>query len=254
MISLLQMSIHGKTGMVASDLSGDYALTPLARFPLKSPYRRLCCLLSVTSDGRTVAAGSVRTGAHFFDVTAGKEIRTLNPGYAECFVAITADGRLAATWNQMNETRRMQIWDVASSNVLHEISLPNGSNFAAFSPNGRWLAAGDDFQFRVFDVKTWQQLYAWPREAGGYWAYLAYSHDSRLLAVALSRNVIQLVEAATGRELARLEPPESHAIQWIAFDDQDARLAVAAGIVQLWDLRVIRRRLASMGLDWETAR
>jgi hypothetical protein len=42
-------------------------------------------------------------------------------------------------------------------------------------------------------------------------------------------------------------------ISWIAFNRDGTQLAVAlaTGPLQLWDLRLIRKQLASMNLDWE---
>jgi len=64
---------------------------------------------------------------------------------------------------------------------------------------------------------------------------------------------VRLIETATGRELATLTAPELHDIHWLCFRPDGEQLAVgcANGILQLWDLRRIRERLAEMGLDWE---
>jgi len=82
---------------------------------------------------------------------------------------------------------------------------------------------------------------------------MAFSADSRILAVAISRNTVRLVEAATGRELATLESPDRVGIDWITFSADGTQLAVVGGSgpIQLWDLRLIREQLALMGLDWE---
>ena len=76
---------------------------------------------------------------------------------------------------------------------------------------------------------------------------------SRMLAVAISRSTVRLVEAATGRELATLEAPDRLDINWIAFNADGTQLAVVGGSgpIQLWDLRLIRQQLAAMKLDWE---
>ena len=72
-----------------------------------------------------------------------------------------------------------------------------------------------------------------------------------MLALATSRTTVRLVEASTGRELATLTPPELHDIKDIVFNAQDSQLAIAGGAIQLWDLRIIREKLASMKLDWD---
>ena len=65
-----------------------------------------------------------------------------------------------------------------------------------------------------------------------------------------------LVEAETGRTVARLESPDSCDVRWATFSPDGSRLAVTTNelpaAVHVWDLRAIRKRLAAMGLDWET--
>jgi WD40 repeat protein len=126
-------------------------------------------------------------------------------------------------------------------------------NHASFSPNNQWLLVGNVMEFRVWDAATWQSRYTLPNEAAGFYGYSAFSPDSRMLAVATSRTTVRLVNAESGRELATLQAPEPLLISWIAFSPDGTQLAVAieAGPIQVWDLRSIRRQLASMNLDWE---
>src|SRR5262249_14079115 len=82
---------------------------------------------------------------------------------------------------------------------------------------------------------------------------MAFTPDGRVLALARSAGVVQLVDPATGGELATLTPPESYLISWLGFSPGGPRLAMAPGrgVIQSWDLRLIRRQLGAMGLDWE---
>ena len=66
--------------------------------------------------------------------------------------------------------------------------------------------------------------------------------------------LIRLVEIATGRTLARLESPDLCGVQAVAFSPDGSRLVVTTNdgpAAHVWDLRLIRRRLAAMGLDWD---
>jgi hypothetical protein len=64
---------------------------------------------------------------------------------------------------------------------------------------------------------------------------------------------VQLIDPTTGRALATLQAPEPRQVSWLCFSPDGDRLAVATtgDHVQLWDLRLIRRQLAAMGLDWD---
>jgi hypothetical protein len=64
---------------------------------------------------------------------------------------------------------------------------------------------------------------------------------------------VRLIETAAGRELATLAAPEQYPIRCLCFRPDVEQLAAATGsrVLQVWDLRRIRKRLAEMGLDWE---
>jgi WD40 repeat protein len=66
--------------------------------------------------------------------------------------------------------------------------------------------------------------------------------------------ILRLVEPATGRILARLLSPDQSEPRGLAFSPDGSRLVVSTRdgpAVHVWDLRLIRRRLAAMGLDWD---
>jgi WD40 repeat protein len=65
--------------------------------------------------------------------------------------------------------------------------------------------------------------------------------------------VARLIDAETGKEHARLEDPEQHRANNFAFSPDGAKLACTTAdgfCVRVWDLHMIRRQLAEMGLDW----
>ena len=81
---------------------------------------------------------------------------------------------------------------------------------------------------------------------------MAYSPDGHVLAVACSRYAVQLIDVATCRPLARLEPPALQHLAWLCFSPDGTQLVATSEnhTIQLWDLRAIRQRLATMSLDW----
>ena len=80
-----------------------------------------------------------------------------------------------------------------------------------------------------------------------------------MMAIVPATGQIRLIDPRTLRDLATLtspevSSPEPQRINWLAFSPDSAHLAAACRTpraVQLWDLRLIRRQLAQMGLDWE---
>ena len=83
---------------------------------------------------------------------------------------------------------------------------------------------------------------------------LRFSPDGRLGIVQDTSKVLGLVEIETGRTLARLESPDQHGVVSATFSSDGSRLVVTTNeppCAHVWDLRVIRRQLAEMGLNWD---
>src|SRR5439155_3018988 len=179
--------------------SNHFALGLRRRFDLVAE----TTVILLSRDGRTLA-GTAHGGLEVLDTTTGRKTARLKPSYGWVFGALNADGQLAATWTR--SSTNVQICDVARSNLVHEVPA-HLSIHVTFSPNNKWLIVGDSVEFRAWNIHTWQSFYAVPRDYAEYYGYMAFSPDSRMLAVAISRSTIRLVEAATGRELATLEAP-----------------------------------------------
>jgi tetratricopeptide (TPR) repeat protein len=123
-----------------------------------------------------------------------------------------------------------------------------------FHPDSRALLIGKEDEFSFWDVETRQLLRRLRRDAPQYPGYVAFSPDGKLLALEMAPGIVHLKEVATGRTVARLEDPHGDRTTWMAFTPDGTRLvtvAVYARAVHVWDLRAIRARLKTMGLDWE---
>ena len=100
---------------------------------------------------------------------------------------------------------------------------------------------------RLWEVGTWRD----PRQIGD--TAGCFSPDGRLMVVQEASRLIRLVETESGRTLARLESPDQSII-WPTFSPDGSRLVVTTNdgpAVHVWDLRAIRERLTTLGLDWD---
>jgi serine/threonine protein kinase/WD40 repeat protein len=209
--------------------------------------------ISLNRDGTLL--GGIPDGSHFFDLldllTGQVKLRLEVPA-RHAYAALSPDGKLMASW-QRGGDGQIVITDLASTQIVARLPIRNAAK-AMFSPNGRWLASGDSTEHRLWDTATWKPIYTVPRLFTDYWYWskLAFSEDSSMLAVPYSRDVVRLLDAATGRELATLEAPEAQNINWLAFSPDGTQLAVASahGPIHLWNLGHIRQQLAAMKLDW----
>jgi hypothetical protein len=164
-------------------------------------------------------------------------------------IAVSPDGRWVATgtWTGMNEG--VFVWDAATGRRVAVV--PTGDTGAvAFTPDGRWLATGRASSgARLWHAGSWA-----PGPSLGEGNDLWFSPDGALLAHSTLGDRIRLQDPQTGRILATLEDPLQGRCASLAFTPDGTHLVCdgdKAGSLHVWDLRLIRRQLASLGLDWD---
>jgi serine/threonine protein kinase/WD40 repeat protein len=164
--------------------------------------------------------------------------------------AVSPDGSWIATCTHWPDGRSKSvlIWDAKTGRRVHELPMMDGSAFAKFSPDGRWLMTSTARESDLWEVGTWR------RERRSVRVHICFSPDSRLLAINDVLGVIRLLETDTGREVARLTGPDSVWYRPYCFTPDGTRLVMSGtGYTGLyvWDLRLIRQQLKELGLDWE---
>jgi hypothetical protein len=89
-------------------------------------------------------------------------------------------------------------------------------------------------------------------ETGGVPVPVVFSRDGTLLAVALTRQEIQLLDPRTAEPLATLTPPLPVSLETLAFSADGHHLAAQTEgpVIHLWDLHALRRELSALGLNW----
>jgi WD40 repeat protein len=182
--------------------------------------------LRFTADGRLLTASLApdQTLVAAWDAGTGRRLATLGGWQVEAAAlaeglekrplpwqilqwAVTADGRRAAAACGLAGDRRICLWDLARPDAPRRLEHDPGAavQSLAFSPDGRWLAAGGKTgnskgSIRVWDAATaapgWR--YEWPGQ--GWINGLAYSADGRrLFAGALGQEALEVLDAARGR-------------------------------------------------------
>jgi WD40 repeat protein len=186
------------------------------------------------------------TGDGAFLVRAGHAIKYVGPHADARRVAISPDGKFAATANHDNDTGVM-VWDTNTGQLIRRVPV-GGMAGALFSPDGQWLAAGGTRGGRLVRVGSWEDGPSFPGELA-----IAFSADARPVMALSNPGFISLVHLDAGQELARLENPnQDHAGQLVFTPDGCKLVTTTDGsAIHVWDLRRIRQQLAGMGLDWE---
>jgi WD40 repeat protein len=121
-----------------------------------------------------------------------------------------------------------------------------------FSQDGTYLVVGSSEDYQVFDTQSWRRVFRVPRDrVGGGYGSIQFSPDGRLLAIILDQlRYIRLLETGSWQELASLE--DSYPLCFSADGSQLATYSDETKMIMVWNLRLVRRDLAAMGLDWET--
>jgi WD40 repeat protein/serine/threonine protein kinase len=170
-------------------------------------------------------------------------------------VALSPDGRWLASGSLASSGPAVRVWDVPGRKLVWELpaDLAQGSADVAFSPDGRWLVTGGPREYRFWHAGTWQASHILPRDHAGTLGAMAFTRDGKLLAVAHSSRVVRLLDAGTGLELASLAALDPQRIFRLCFSPDGGRLAACCDnqVIQVWDLRHLRRELAARGLDWD---
>jgi WD40 repeat protein len=164
---------------------------------------------------------------------------------------ISADGRWAvsSTWPVSD----VKLWDARTGQLLRV--LPQQKTCGHFSPDGKWLVTGRPDKYQFWQTESWEPGRAIPWEGvGDLPGKLAFARDTTLMAVQFSRNELELIDSLAGDELARLQVPYAWQFTWITLSPDGSHLAAqCADLTFLWDLRLIRHHLATMGLDWTSS-
>ncbi len=166
------------------------------------------------------------------------------------YIAISPDGRWAATASYQNSI--VNVWDAKSGELVRSLSMPARSR-VSFSPNGRWLATSST-EYQIWEVGSWQRkTNPVPGHPSAQLNALAFSPNSRIIAIVKEARQIQLIETSTGRVLATLEAPDGGQIVSLRFSPDGTLLAALelSRQVQLWDLFLVRKALKQTRFDWD---
>ena len=205
-----------------------------------SDYNRAC----MSPDGQEVA------------YACGSQIRLVNSQLGlDCpppanWVAMSPDKKwvAASPWAKFG----VRLWNARTGERVRDFPF-SVSVFVAFTPDSRWLVTGASDEFCFWDVNTCKPGPRIPRQdTAEFYGNVAFSPDGKLIAVSISRTVVELLDAATFEPLVCLQTPKPQMISWLAFSPSSRQLAVATStaFIQLWDLVALRGRLALLGLDW----
>lgn len=201
--------------------------------------------VALSGDGQILAQyselGNGNNAIHIYDVTGGDEIGLLsleNPlSPRSAGLTIDQEGRRLAVYDYS----KVDVWDVPSRKLVHRIETGSQLQWAAVSPDGRWVVtARGDGNLAVAEVSIWDgdtgtEVGEW--QTAAYYPGVRFSGDStRLLAVSPEDGAARTFDLTRGswvesRPFPRLENafvyPDESGTRAIVFDGEQ---------LQVWDL------------------
>jgi WD40 repeat protein/tetratricopeptide (TPR) repeat protein len=169
-------------------------------------------------------------------------------------IAISSEGRWVATATWWGGNSLTKVWDAESGELIKDLPAHElqGDATVAFSPDGRWLVTGSARGYRYWEVGSWKPGRFIEKERASFGA-MAFSMDGKIMAILKSAQWVQLIDMATGSELAAFEAAESQHPNHLCFTPDGTKLVVGGDqpVIHVWELRAMRKELAEMGLDWD---
>ncbi|WP_165219409.1 serine/threonine-protein kinase [Aquisphaera insulae] len=201
-------------------------------------------VLAATNDGRLLAA-SFAAGIGVIETDRPVRVTWLGPQSDVRCASFSPDGRLVAvaSWHG---GRGVCVYESTTGRPLVDFPAVESTS-ARFSPDGRWLAVTTNGLGRLRRVPDWSPGLAIDGVVND------FSNDG-LIATTTIEGAIRLTRTDSGRQVARLEPPDMQRVYDLAFSPDGSRLVVRHATdngLYVWDLRAIRRQLAELGLDWD---
>jgi WD40 repeat protein len=199
--------------------------------------------------GHALAIGSADE-LMIVNLTAGTLRRVPMPGYA--VLAMTADGRRAvAQAEQLPWPWR--VLDVETGRVVFEaLDVKPTSRSYQFSPDGQVLAVCTPGEVALYDAGSGapRGRFSYADVTDRILPQVAFAPDGRALAVAGVRRGLQLLDPATGDEIATLSAPGDPQLSKPSFSPDGRWLTAHARPLDVcvWDLPRLGGRLGGLGL------
>ncbi|GIH61991.1 caspase, EACC1-associated type [Microbispora siamensis] len=173
--------------------------------------------------------------ARLWDVSASKEIGTLDLGQSVRRAAINNGSRLAFVPRAGDHA--VHLWDVARSREIAALGHEYGVDALAFSPDGSRLATADGYDIRLWDANTGKAITSFSGDEAHYVNAVAFSPDGSLLVTAGDDTTVRVWDVATGEVVAVLTG-HTGPVKAVAFSDDGAHLATAGDdtTVRVWDV------------------
>jgi WD40 repeat protein len=166
--------------------------------------------IQFSNDGKYLITGSGDNSARIWEVATGKQILLVQPDEERVTdVAFDPKGKYFVT---VGFGHKAIVWEFPSKRKIKELPADGyagsgGLINLAISPNGEWLAIGEDNSVaNVYKVATWEKAFTFNfseySSCGGCFTDVDFSPDSKYLLKATNRGEVARYNLTTGQRAA----------------------------------------------------
>lgn len=214
--------------------------------------------VAFSADGRTLVTWGSDETARVWDVSSGKELRTLDikgwrteqGGRYYLYYDVATNGKLVAAAKQASP-KTLLLRDAKTGKVVHQLVHPADAGQAVFSPDGKTLAVprgtwGQPGWIALWDLSSGKELGTIDGHKDTVCA-LAFSPDGKKLASCALDATIRLWDLDSRKELHKAI--SLHSVQHRLAFSRDGKTLFSSGDnrVRLWDVATWRERLLAVG-------
>ncbi len=190
--------------------------------------------LEFSSDGQYLITGSADATAKIWEVETGKEIFSVKPDEERVTdVAFDPNRKFFVT---VGFGRKARVWEFPSKKLLKEFDADGyagsgGLIHVAVSPNGKWLALGEDgFTARVYNTSNWQLAHTFNQSelhssCSGCYTDVSFTSDSNYLLKASNNDEVAKFDLITGKKIL-IYQKKSDDVQSAIFSKQENKVAL----------------------------
>lgn len=202
-------------------------------------HSKIVTSVAFSPDNKTLASGSLDTNIKLWDVSSGKELKTLpsNNSFGEVnSVMFSPDGKtLAAGYRDVP----FNLWDVASGKDPKTFSAnSDGATIlsVAFSPNGKTIAGAFAGKIIVWDVASGKILTTLTGHSATVYS-VSYSPDGKTIASSSGDNTLKLWDAVSGKEIKTFSGHSDKVVS-VMFNPDGKTIASGSSdkTLKLWDV------------------
>ncbi len=239
---------HNFGNGVSSKVREDLTVGPTIDLRPSDPVQYVDGALS--RDGRTL---SVSHGDHIDVLDAESGGRKALLGTQPVMRGITAspDGRYYASCTWIDRGVPVAVWDARTGKKALDLPVKNRAS-AFFSRDARWLITGDNHTVQFWSPRDWKPGPSIATDEAVVCGAVSVAPVGRTLAVQTSMTRVRLYDYADLHPVALLDSGDDSTFQAPCFSPDGSRLVeVRPGFLHVWDLRLLRRQLREIGLDWD---